>query len=359
MPRARATVEQKRLSQSNRDRRYRAKKKQEFQELDAVLRQLQEQHDNLKLVTLVDDIATAEIEANQLYKALAENQKLRSDAIRMHAICQALNDWVLSQVPSRELTPKASWMHSTLVANPIARVYGYKWFSDKIYHAAQRYFPQEPFGNTVDDAMRHVLHTDVDEDGLSNVGAMELHLQTTFFTNFKTAADLFWSFVITNNFITSSFTSSSWIEDSVDARLVYHCVLNPHTGTYNRRILRMYEEPNRVIITFASIADDERATFERVSDKITISRFTTLHTAPVTARGPASLEQIGRLYGRSAHGIEHREAYIEQLRSIAERVYLNGFMHLQKSFTAVVEQAMQASCEDDDAALDLDIANLA
>ncbi|CAK4077790.1 unnamed protein product [Aphanomyces euteiches] len=372
-------VELKRISQSNRDRKYRAKKKLEHKRLIEELETLQDQHETNKFASLIDEITSnAELEAIRLHDSLTQNQTLRANVDRMNVVCKLLHDWVRSLKPSKRITPKGSWLHSTLLAHPAARVHGYKWFSDRIYHAADSLLSEPPFENSVEDEMQHIMHTELDEDGLRTIGANELRLQRTHFYDFKATAHLFWNYIILNNFVTSSLTTSSWIADSVDSKLVYHCVVNEQTGTTLRRILRMYEEPNRVVITFASIANDECypwtdselrthgyawAIFERVSDSMTIARFSTVHSAPITPKGAASLEQIGQIYGKSAHGIEHREAYIEHVRAIAEKVYLTGFRQLTDAFAEIVIQAAtqppRGEHDDDDYAVEFDLSRFA
>ncbi|CAK4654593.1 unnamed protein product [Aphanomyces euteiches] len=305
-------VELKRISQSNRDRKYRAKKKLEHKRLIEELETLQDQHETIKFASLIDEITSnAELEAIRLHDSLTQNQTLRANVDRMNVVCKLLHDWVRSLKPSKGITPKGSWLHSTLLAHPAARVHGYKWFSDRIYHAADSLLSEPPFANSVEDEMQHIMHTELDEDGLRTIGANELRLQRTHFYDFKATAHLFWNYIILNNFVTSSLTTSSWSE--------------------------------------------------RLDD---IARFSTVHSAPITPKGAASLEQIGQIYGKSAHGIEHREAYIEHVRAIAEKVYLTGFRQLTDAFAEIVIQAATQPPrgehdDDDDDAVEFDLSRFA
>ncbi|KAF0697106.1 Aste57867_12183 [Aphanomyces stellatus] len=334
------TPADKRRAEALRFRQRRAAQKDQHKRLEEQLRTLQAEIEHLKKCP--PPPKTREnpyhVAAQVLFKY---NQSLRDDVKRQTTLAKLLSSWVASQYPIPALPKRASWIESTLLAHPAARRQGFQWLSERVYHNAVAAMPHHPFGSRVDDRWRFDLHTCNDDVEGMTLGCTESHAQHTFFANVSDVADAVWACQCQGNYLRTYPCSnlSPGVLEQVQRHLVYFCVAFEGIGAHVRRIMSLFEDDHRMLITFALVAEDECfpietnemrshgfgwISLERVAATITLMRYSLYLFAPVTAHGVASLEEIGQLYGLSSAGTCHREAYIERIRTMAEATFEQG-----------------------------------
>ncbi|KAF0719811.1 Aste57867_778 [Aphanomyces stellatus] len=342
-------------AERQRQRRHRESKRAKRKLIEAEIRYYEDQLERLHIARQESADSRRTSVALVSPEAVQVNASLREAVQRRHHFSRMLYLWVVSQHPQATPTPRPSWLHSTLLADPVGRRHGFEWLCQKVYHNARQGFPRNPFGNSVADEMRFTMHTteDDDIDGSPTILAMEMQYQLTAFGHFKHVAELFWRYVEGTSYAASSVVPCQAV-DVVRDRLVYYHGVHPQTGTSLRRIMCTFEEENRVVMVFPKIQQDESyplvegelrthgfgwVVFERVTDSITLFRHADLHLVPVATHGPATTEQIGQLYGVSSQGeSETRAVYIERIRSAAETKYLQEYDRWFRTFRQLVDE---------------------
>ncbi|KAG9398613.1 hypothetical protein AC1031_014395 [Aphanomyces cochlioides] len=125
----------------------------------------------------------------------------------------------------------------------------------------------------------------------------------------------------------------------VDDRFMYCHHRNRRIGTHILSIAGFFKEKNRVVITNCFLARDELyplansvlrphgfgwTVYEAMTPDITLVRDLFMQYNPITANCKViPLEMIGRLFGRSPDGIQHRETYIAQIQTAAEAAFID------------------------------------
>ncbi|KAF0719812.1 Aste57867_779 [Aphanomyces stellatus] len=300
---------------------------------------------------------------------LKYNQSLKDQVATQAKLVHVLSAWVASHNPSQGLATQPAWTESTLLADPVARRQGLEWLSQKVYHAATQAFPLHPCRDAFQDAIAVRMHQDESD---VHIAAFEISVQYhTVFATLSHVARSMWTFMTGTSFATSKTVACDDVERAHDG-LLYSYAKNDRAGTSIRRIMAMYEEDDRVVLTACKVAEDERfplppceirnhgfgwlvlfcgiyclfsmlteylfssvmMVLQRVTDSITLVRATDMQFAPLTVHGKATLEDIGRLYGRPMppDGIQHREAFIEQVGGVAEQVFIDGYTSFIRSF---------------------------
>ncbi|KAF0719810.1 Aste57867_777 [Aphanomyces stellatus] len=341
--------DEKRAHEAQRQRRYRAAKKSEVKQLETEIRylevklaaqlQLSRGPTNRKAMsgetTNPFAMATLVLDKN--------NKTLRSQVERHTILVQLLSKWVASQEsPPQELTRHPSWLETTLLAHPDARREGYKWLSEKVYHTASAAFTRPTSasalkGTSINDAFHFRLHTAVDDP--TAIVATEIQIQSIFLGDLHTVAHTLYQ--MSDKMIVSNLSVNACeVVERVDAQLAYYYAFDPLCGTHTRRILRIIEEDDRIVIAFPAIAHDELypmapgerrshgfacTIFDRVTDSITMGRHIYLRCIPFTSQGPVSLEDLGRMCLPMNEAVSHRAAYVEQIRTAVETNYIQGF----------------------------------
>ncbi|KAF0684592.1 Aste57867_23446 [Aphanomyces stellatus] len=267
------------------------------------------------------------------------NQSLRSKVKDTKTLAQVLATWVTSHHPQITPTTRLTWTDTTLMAHPVARRQGFHWLSERLYHAAIRGsegLSRNEFDKFVDDSMQFEMHTTLNDDGNVQITRMDLHCYNILFEKFDTIAATAWNFLRHFSF------GAAWLAcnveiDRVHGKLVYDHNVNPRDRTSLRRILCMFEEPNRVVITLTKVKDDElyaltpgeRRThgyawyvIERLTDHMTLMKHSYINYIPTTLAGEISLEEFGELFGLLRPTDCHQVRYIESIRSAAERAYI-------------------------------------
>ncbi|KAF0717394.1 Aste57867_2315 [Aphanomyces stellatus] len=265
------------------------------------------------------------------------NQTLRSKVDDTKALAQLLANWVATQRLQTSPTMQFTWADTTLMAHPVARRQGFHWLSERLYHAAIRGsegLSRNEFEKFVDDSMQFEMHTALNDDGNVQITRMDLHCYNLFFESFDTVVITAWKFLRHISFGAASLACNVEI-DRVHGKLVYDHNVNPRDRTSLRRILCMFEEPNRVVITLTKLKDDElyamapgeRRThghawyvIERLTDDMTTVTHSYFNYIPTTIAGEISLDEFGELFGLPTDC--HQERHFESIRSAAERAYM-------------------------------------
>ncbi|KAF0695920.1 Aste57867_13295 [Aphanomyces stellatus] len=334
-------------------RRLRAHEKDESARLQSTLVQLQSHLARLHAA------GRHRGESEQAAIAFIKRKALREQVASQVKLVELLSAWVASQGPATQSRvssecSSSSWLHATLPAHPAARHEGFEWLSKRVYHAAIRMCQTSLSARSplhvvkrVDEAHSFNVHTcEMDDDGTSIAGT-ESHVQSIFFAHFKLVARAVWKlYGLTSNSVVSSLEVWTgrcgniflfWQQKGLLPPLVFvgttHFSGKYHdTGVTLRRILRLFEDADRVVIVMTLVAEDDCfplapedirtrgcgwTIMERVTDSITVVRHSVLSMAPLTTHGVAALDEIGRAYGQGRAGVEHRRAYIERICNVA------------------------------------------
>ncbi|KAF0719806.1 Aste57867_773 [Aphanomyces stellatus] len=139
----------------------------------------------------------------------------------------------------------------------------------------------------------------------------------------------------------------------VGQHISYGVLSNRINHTTTRRVLRMYQEETRCVITYAALREDEcfpqtldevrshgfACTFiERISESITLVRHSHVYLTPFRAHARVSLEDLGRMVLQTTDGLEHRDAYVCRITSTAERSFATEFQTILQTFRLKLAQ---------------------
>ncbi|KAF0695918.1 Aste57867_13293 [Aphanomyces stellatus] len=379
-------IDETRWAEAMRLRKYRKAKKTEVHQLKTELLQLEADLNRLNSKarqptaeqTRSLDVSQ-QLLGGETLKAMKENQALRDQVERQRSLARLLMLWVASDrtptvdtvtAPSINLSVSTAHINVddfvrathaplyhqmrplgtqlTLLANPVARREGFLWICQRVYHTATRAFPpQERPGCNIDGAMRFQMHTcDDDDDGVS-IAAMDLQIQAMFHANYKELANGLWRRLVQDTFMKSRVIVSSEVVEPVNPNILYTHGVYSGTGSTARRILSIFVEPTRIIITICLVAEDEQypladgelrthgfgwIIFEQMTDCTTLVRYSLLHLAPISNHGKAPLERVGRMFGQPVDSIvENRNAHIERIGQVAEKWFLEAYQEATRA----------------------------
>ncbi|KAF0711916.1 Aste57867_4987 [Aphanomyces stellatus] len=346
--------DEKKRAEALRVRKYREAQKADLKLLEAEQRHWAEMLERLKASQKNDrrsKSARSRPSALAMDLSRRQNKALRNQVGEYDELLHLLETWVASQQLTQGPSHLRAWTESTLMAHPAARRQGYHWLSERVYHNATIAVPEHPFGIRVDDAAQFKLHTSDDVDGGASIVGMEVHVQHTYFSNFKTVANLVWSFGQKNSAV-KAYLASQVLEE-VDDHTVYSSGVYDGTRTNVRRIISIFEGADRIVITHALVTDDELhpmapgelrthgfawTIVERVTDEISLMRHSTFHFAPMSSQGVVSQAELGQLFGKDPDDIRHRDAFIEQVGGVAEATYVNGLQKFALKLGEAVDQ---------------------
>ncbi|KAG9398625.1 hypothetical protein AC1031_014406 [Aphanomyces cochlioides] len=167
-----AISQEKRLSERERMRKYRAAKRNEVKLLEAELRYLEEELGRLRASK-----ATVNPPNHLVQEIVERNQRLRNHVEDQVRLCRYLSSWVSSQRLPTAITPKAPWIVSTLLADTATRQHGSQWLSEKAYYSALQACLMHPFDARQNEAYKFNLHKAYDDNGIETIAAMEIHSQ--------------------------------------------------------------------------------------------------------------------------------------------------------------------------------------
>ncbi|KAF0729394.1 hypothetical protein Ae201684_012896 [Aphanomyces euteiches] len=334
--------ETNRLAETIRKRKYRAAKRNEAIQLEVQVRRLEAYLARLQSLQ----------QARQLARIKAENACLRSKTDQYRCLLQLLSDWTqLNHYPQKALSNKPTFIETTLLAHPITRRQGIQWLSERVYNQACLVLPlNHPYRGQIDDAFALDVHLsdDIDEEG-TTIAALETHYQFTACTDYYSAARVHWDTILGE----MSAISRELI-DQVDDRFMYCHHRNRRIGTHILSVTGFFKEKNRVVITNCFKAKDEVfplandvlrpygfawTVYEAMTPDITLVHNLSMQYTPVTSNGEViPLEMIGRLFGRSSDGIQHRETYIAQIQTAAEAAFIDTHKAIVRDMTARMEK---------------------
>ncbi|KAF0693157.1 Aste57867_15837 [Aphanomyces stellatus] len=360
-------LEDKKQAEHRRQHKYRTAKKMEHQKLKSALRDLQEKIECLKATPRPQRQAALRRHQQQqnpytmaTQVLLKYNQSLRDQVESKRKLAELLYTWVASHHPEPSLlTARTSFMQATLSSNPLVRRHGLQWLNEKVYHAALEAFPRHPLGQRVDDAIVFNMHTCEDACG-PTVAATEAHTQYTFFAPPKLVASVIWGSWLQNQMVQTNVAWSTQVLEHVDEHLVYYRGVNYGTGASTLAVVGMFEGTDgRVVITYCSVTDDESfpmqdgetwthgfgwTILENVAESVTLARHSFLTLAPVSTKGVAPLEDIGKLYLQDRHAqVTNRDAYVARLRHETESMYSKSYAELDSVLSNVLDQLCQVS----------------
>ncbi|KAF0692473.1 Aste57867_16464 [Aphanomyces stellatus] len=248
-----------------------------------------------------------------------ETNKTLRDQVRYHgALVRTLQVWTTSVQPSIDGT--TSWLNSTLLADPVARQYGYQWLTDRALHVAE-IDGQHALGSSVADVTQ--LRVVLDASSNDVVGFRARH-QSTLLGNFKDAAKTLWQHM--NGEATATH---------VDHAVVYSSVYSAETQTSKCMLMRRYEFANRVIFVKVFVRDDECVPlqpphdvrphglcyrlFHHITDDVTLVRSAVYQSSPVTTDGsPYGLARMAAMFG--VHPAS-QDATVARIETNAQRCF--------------------------------------
>ncbi|KAF0687800.1 Aste57867_20503 [Aphanomyces stellatus] len=230
---------------------------------------------------------------------------------RNHKWLQTLQQWVAASVVPMPLSRgSVPWLHSTLLADPRAREVGYRWITDRVYHTAT---PASTNGNMADHMHMELVTSDTGSS-LYIVGVERMY-QTTFFGHFQDVANCIWDASIQHvHSDTSCVTTITPFSD--DHTILYSRLHDTRLGTSMCVLTRRYDEPNRVVLATALLANDECfplqpaelrphgvawTLVQRITDNVTLFRSESTQFAPRTTDGPMTLERNAAMCDVAVH----------------------------------------------------------
>ncbi|KAF0696694.1 Aste57867_12576 [Aphanomyces stellatus] len=178
------TFEMQRKYESERKRRYRAVQRSYRQLLVDELTRLQATVGQLRRTHAWRECAVRQLQEHAA--SLLENKWLRRHLEHQKELVRTLWAWIHTSIQPT-LGEGNPWLHSTLLADPVARHYGFRWLTDRIFHNALR--AHAVVDPSVQDMMHINLHTN--DDGWDMVG-IENFSQTTVLAHFKDVANCMW-----------------------------------------------------------------------------------------------------------------------------------------------------------------------
>ncbi|KAF0687798.1 Aste57867_20501 [Aphanomyces stellatus] len=315
----------KREYERQRKQRYRAEERREKKAMEWLVWQLEgelERTRATKAASYRQLCVWQDVASDVLHRrcvSTAQNAHLRSDVHRLQCILRTLETWVVRSVPP-VLADGQPWLHSTLLADPISRKYGFRWLTDRVFHVGARLFSP-----TVDDGLRVDFQTDKDTLDVLSVQVFGTH---TLFGDFRVAANIIWDAIGTN---VHAKLDMVVVADADD--MVYVREFNPEFGTSYCKLARRYDLPTRVVLAFVDVADDEcfpladhevrphgftLVVLERVTPDITLRYQLSVHYSPLTCRGPIPFDQSVAIFGVQPHPTS-REVTIAWLEDTALR----------------------------------------
>ncbi|OQR82612.1 hypothetical protein ACHHYP_15731 [Achlya hypogyna] len=241
----------------NRDRlrQKRTEYQAEFAALEASVRSLAAQKEDLEAQLKIGilpwaDVAAVFKDAHTLSKR--QNTALRQQVMAHHALCVAMHQWVSSRVVPVSLNPHhSSWRDCMVPADGEARKLGLDWISKRLYHNLQGQI--EASGLPGPAHARPYYRIDVE------------HLEATYrLTEFKQRIERVPFAVATRTLQDQYFEIFDGDEEErQDADMTYIRYQSYYGRTHNvayteKMLVRQFKEENRYIIFTHGVPDDEK-----------------------------------------------------------------------------------------------------
>ncbi|KAF0692462.1 Aste57867_16453 [Aphanomyces stellatus] len=322
-----------------RKRRYRAQQRNERDVLQAQVYDLQKQLETQLPPERHVWRVIAKRAAVDKTKSVQENATLRDQVRRTRETLRVLRQWATMacepHVPRTIGGHSSPWLHTTLVADPVAREQGYRWLTDRVFHSTQEFMASDHRSTdfSVDDVSQVDVRTTLDSGEIEILG-LESNFQRTFFIDFKRMADVNWAELATNAIHADNHVQTIVRNES----LMYIHTHNRRTHTNVCVLIRRYDLPHRVVIVRTLLRDDECiplqdlavrphgfgwAVFEHVTDGVTLYRSRLVQNPPVRADGRAiTFDETATLFGVEAHATA-RPVTLARLESKALLLFLD------------------------------------
>ncbi|KAF0692080.1 Aste57867_16784 [Aphanomyces stellatus] len=326
---AAASLASQRQYESDRKRRYRAEQRIHRRALKAEVDVLEHQ------LKWLQERQAWRMQATRLFRGMCTsmdlNRDLRGQICRHRDLVRVLSRWVQASIHPRPLAMRrcTPWLDSTLLADPVARQYGLRWLTDRVYHSAMVAHGALSSSN-VDDIATVEIHT----DGTDDLGAIESHFQSTVLANNGAIADCMWSL-----FTERRRSTVHTIEILVnDGHLLYLRVYDSLHDTMSCILLRRYDLPTRVVFARLFLRTDECfplqpnevrphafgwTIMERITDDVTLYSSRLMQFAPVTTDGELSVERIAAVFGVAEPTRLARPTILAQIQTNALRNLVN------------------------------------
>ncbi|KAF0696690.1 Aste57867_12572 [Aphanomyces stellatus] len=327
--------EAKRLAECTRKAEYRARQRNE-----RALLQAQVLHLKIQLQSLLRHKASQQrqaaaaratrpllhqggFSANQVQHAT-----LREQLRRHRVLMTLLHRWVGGMV-DQTLDSGRCWLHSTLLTEPTARQYGFRWLTDRVFHSAlsSTCTVTHSASTLVDDFMRYQIHTDA--DGLEFL-ASESHVQATYFADYTTVADCLWD----------SFANERYETVLREGDFLYQRVYNTFHRISTFVILRRYTLPNRVVFVRVFLSEDEALplqanqrrqngfawiTMDKITDGVTLYRSNMVQFPIRTTDKTPPFETLVSVFGVETHPT--RGVTMARLKTKAQQLFERQTAH--------------------------------
>ncbi|KAF0692466.1 Aste57867_16457 [Aphanomyces stellatus] len=327
----------KRAYERQRKRRYRAEQRNQIELCRAHVVQLQEElsrrlaahalspHQGKSVApsTLVHDGHGGE----RLRESLA---LLRRQVKRRAKLLHMLYTWVAASLQPPPSSPdlvidmgaNAPWLHSTLLADPVARHCGIQWLTDRVFHSAMA---QHAIDDTVEDVLELKLLTMANADYF--VG-METRRQTTYFANLADVGHGLWTLFTGTKYSPASQVESIDVVDAADgSKVTYKRIQDLELGTNMIVLRRRYDLGDRIVFVHVYLRNDDcvpQAPHEMrpygfgwviaqaIAPEVTLVRGLTIQYTPETTAGPISLDRMAAMFGVEATTPQATLARIEE-----------------------------------------------
>ncbi|KAF0716603.1 hypothetical protein AaE_011055 [Aphanomyces astaci] len=257
----------------------------------------------------------------------AKRRKLRDQVHRQQELLLILHEWVGRSV-GRSLRDSRPWQHSTLLAHPESRQYGFQWLLDRVFHAANSTL-SSTFNGSIADFSTLQVHVDDNQDILG----MESHHQVTLLAGLN---DVTACYVNASREIMQS--SVCHVETVLEeGELLYWRLYNTQLGTSMCRLTRSYHLASRVVCASIYVRDDECfplqpnelrphgfgwTVMDAVTDSITLCRTAVMQYAPVTTDGVVTFERTAAMFG--VEPSSSRDVVLARIENNALRNFVAG-----------------------------------
>ncbi|KAF0687795.1 Aste57867_20498 [Aphanomyces stellatus] len=349
------SLHSKRLYERQRKQRYRTGLRSERDHLMAEIWRLQGTYQR-RLVAEVDRRTSS---GDGIFNTNADNCKLKVQVQRGQRLLAMLETWVAASSipqPRSSLLRSASvpWLHSTLLADPTARQYGYRWLTDRVFHAALSANAQHASMGSVEDLARVTVHTDTVSPGVEIV-AIERHVQTTYFSDFDVAAGCAWR----------AFTENAQADVSratimhQEATCVYKCSYDTRLRTNVCLLSRLYDcSPDRVVLVSVFLNDDECfplhddeqrphgfgwSIFENIGADVTLHHQAIMLYPPRTTHGTLTFDQTAAMFGVDATEPTNRQATLVRIEQNALHYFVSRWKVKHEDMLERLTKASDAS----------------
>ncbi|KAF0717698.1 Aste57867_2147 [Aphanomyces stellatus] len=288
-----------------RKRRYRADQRRQIELYQDQIVQLQEELSRRLSISQSSLPRTQSNLSLDDSSSLVTNRTLRMQVQRHADLLRRLQSWVYSAFqPPPSLTsalcgPSSPWLHSTLLADPMARRHGMLWLTDRVFHSA---VAQHALDIHVEDILQlELLHDD------SALWGMSTQTQSTYLASLDDVAHALWC--VYNGPAAARETLNA---TTGDAHVTYTRIQNTRLGTHLMVLRRRYNLSRRVVLVHVYLRDDDCVPrtpqeirphgfgwciAEKIASDITLVRHRTVQYAPETTAGPISLDRIAAMYG--------------------------------------------------------------